>query len=64
MSEFQRQRVLIVDDEPINIKLLASELRGNYDVVFQGRRRTGNSGLRRIGGYHPAGYYDAGPKRL
>ena len=34
MSEFQRQRVLIVDDEPINIKLLASELRGNYDVVF------------------------------
>ena len=29
-----RQRILIVDDEPINIKLLASELKSNYDVVF------------------------------
>jgi diguanylate cyclase (GGDEF)-like protein len=29
-----RQRILIVDDEPINIKLLASELKSTYDVVF------------------------------
>lgn len=29
-----RQRILIVDDEPINIKLLASELKFHYDVVF------------------------------
>lgn len=29
-----RQRILIVDDEPINIKLLASELKASYDVVF------------------------------
>lgn len=34
MGESQRQRILIVDDEPINIKLLAGELTADYDVVF------------------------------
>ena len=29
-----KQRILIVDDEPINIKLLANELKVDYDVVF------------------------------